>query len=262
MAEIQERFSYKDLGNGIYDISSPPMGGHQYLVVGEEKALLVDSGMGLGSIKDFASTITKLPIILINTHGHPDHAGGNYEFEPALINPDDLDVYEKMATYEYRIQDVGRVTKGKDLEYLQPTGPTPKFAYDGQIIELGNRNLEIIFTPGHTHGSLCVYDELTGTMFTGDNVQSNATTLIEWNSSTVEDLYDSLIKLSKYSITRILTGHKQNDNPPSLLNDKIICAKEILDGAIGVEKVHMGIVGLCHEYNGTSIMYTENNIHK
>ena len=253
---MQREITWADLGDRIYNISTPPVGFQQYLVIGNEKALMIDTGMGIGSIRKTVDSITGLPIILVNTHCHPDHAGGNAEFPPALINPAELDVFEKMVTLEFRQQDVSRMPGGEEwVPLLQPTGPKPVFAEDGQVIDLGGRQLKLIFTPGHTHGSLCVYEEATGTLFTGDNLQAGATALREWNSTTVEVFYQSLLKLRELSIKRILGGHRPNDNPPELLENKIKCAEMILNGVPGERHERMGEVTYEVEYEGTAIMY-------
>lgn len=260
---MQKEITITDIGNNIYNIATPPVGFQQYLVVGKERAALIDTGMGIGSLKKAVESITKLPIVLINTHCHPDHAGGNAEFEPALINPADLDVFWKMATLEFRIQDVSRMPGGEEwAKQLQPTGPEPVAAYDGQIIDLGGRSLQIIFTPGHTHGSLCVFEEATGSLFTGDNVQANATALREWNSCTVEEFYESMQKLCKLPVKRILGGHRPNDNPPDLLTRKLECAEQILNGAVGTEKTQMGITALEFEWKDTAITYLPDRIRR
>lgn len=260
---IQKEITVTDIGERIFNISTPPVGFQQYLVLGEERAALIDTGMGIGSIKKAVESVTGLPIVVINTHCHPDHAGGNAEFEPALFNPAELDVFKKMTTLEFRVQDVSRMPGGETwVSQLQPMGPEPVAAQDGQIVDLGGRRLQIIFTPGHTHGSLCVFEEATGVLFTGDNVQANATALREWNSCTVEEFYESLEKLAKLPVKRILGGHRPNDNPPDLLRRKLACAKQILDGARGVEKTHMGQTAYEYEYEGTAILYREGYIYK
>jgi glyoxylase-like metal-dependent hydrolase (beta-lactamase superfamily II) len=71
-----KEISYEDLGNGIYVFTAPPIGNHQYLIVGTEKALLIDTGFSIESLKEKIEEITMLPLILVNTHGHPDHCGG------------------------------------------------------------------------------------------------------------------------------------------------------------------------------------------
>lgn len=260
---MQKEATWTDLGDGIIAISSPPVGFLEYLVLGTEKALLIDTGMGIGSLKETVRKITDLPIVLVNTHCHPDHAGGNAEFDPALINPADLDVFERMATREFRVQDVSRMPNGEHFaSLLQPIGPKPAFATDGQVIDLGGRSVKLIFTPGHTHGSLCVYDEATGALFSGDNIMANETALVEWNATSVEEFIESMEKLSSLRITRILSGHRPNDNPPDLLQRKLECARQILNGAQGQPFERMGVSSLSYTWADTSIAYREDNIHK
>ncbi len=260
---MQKEITVTDLGDQIYNFSTPPVGFQQYLVLGRDRAALIDTGMGIGSLRKAVEAITKLPVTVINTHCHPDHAGGNAEFAPALINPAELEVFQKMATLEFRIQDVSRMPGGAEwVQQLQPTGPEPVAVEDGQVIDLGGRQLQVIFTPGHTHGSLCVFEEATGVLFTGDNVQANTTTLREWNSSSVEEFYESLQKLSKLPVKRILGGHRPNDNPPDLLQRKLECAEQILNGAQGEEKTRMGMTTYELEWKDTAIEYTKEHLRK
>ncbi|MCD7817506.1 MAG: MBL fold metallo-hydrolase, partial [Lachnospiraceae bacterium] len=154
---FQKDFTYTQPEYGIYNISAPPVGFQQYLVLGKERALLIDTGMGIGSLKSVVEQITDLPITVINTHGHPDHAGGNAEFAPALMCPDEFDVFEKMANREFRVQDVSHMPDGSSfIDQLQPDPPSPIAVADGEIIDLGGRTLKVLYTPGHTHGSICI----------------------------------------------------------------------------------------------------------
>ena len=262
MPPIQENITHTDLGGGILNLSSPPVGFQQYLVLGGERALLIDTGMGIGSIREAVERLTALPVTVINTHGHPDHAGGNAEFAPALMAPAEFEVYERMATREFRIQDVSHMPGGeKAAEKLQPTGPAPVPVADGEVIDLGGRALRVIYTPGHTRGSICIYDEATGALFSGDNVQARTTTLREWNSATVAELARSLKKLAALAPTKILGGHRPNVNVPELLGKVLACAEDVLNGAEYTERAGRGgQTCLFYEKDGVSIEFTENNI--
>ena len=63
---------------------------NMYLVVGTKSAMLIDNGTGMANIRDYVKTLTKLPVIVVITHGHPDHAGSNYQFKEVYIHPDDM----------------------------------------------------------------------------------------------------------------------------------------------------------------------------
>lgn len=68
-------FTQKEYGNGITAITAP-MQEQIYLVQGSKKALLIDNGMGIGSLKTYVESFCNLPLLMLNTHGHPDHAAG------------------------------------------------------------------------------------------------------------------------------------------------------------------------------------------
>lgn len=264
---MQREITCTDLGNGIYNFATPPVGFQQYLILGEEKALLVDSGMGVGSLRAEVEKVTKLPVILINTHGHPDHAGGNAEFPPALMCPAEFDVYEKMATLEYRQQDSGPKPgapgkpggpgEGKPME-LQPTGPAPVPVEDGARIDLGGRIVEVLYTPGHTHGSISIFDPQTASLFAGDNVMADRVSVYEWNAGTLTDLHRSLLRMKDLGPLKIYSGHRPNVLEPELLDREIRCTQQLLSGAVGVpQRVRGGAMALAYESEGLCICYDE-----
>ena len=120
-----------------------------FLLTGEEKALLVDSGMTVRNAKEIAEDITSLPLSLVNTHADPDHIGSNDEFDSFLMNSAE-------AVNYYNVQ--------------QRTGNYIP-AEDGDIIDLGDRKLRIIAIPGHTPGSIALLDEERRVLISGDTVQ-------------------------------------------------------------------------------------------
>jgi len=163
---------------GIYAIYEP----HQfeevisYLIVGQKRALLFDTGLGVGRISDVVSQITKLPVTVLNSHTHFDHTGGNAEFadianEDAAFSRDNAkgqsNVYSRDALAPERI--CGVLPKGvrADTYSIRPWHVT-HWIKDGERIDLGRRTLEVIFTPGHTPDSLCLLDRDNGLLFTGD----------------------------------------------------------------------------------------------
>jgi glyoxylase-like metal-dependent hydrolase (beta-lactamase superfamily II) len=148
-----------------------------YLAVGNEKGVVIDTGTGLGDLKTLIGELTDLPVSVINTHTHWDHIGANSQF-------DDISCYNHPEC-------TGKLTDGVSSEKLYPsiTGdsilkplpenidpetwsipsvhPTHLFE-DGHIFELGGRTLEIIYTPGHSPGSVCLLDKKNRILFTGD----------------------------------------------------------------------------------------------
>lgn len=248
----------KEIGPGLYDIAG---GFHQYFIVGNDKVLLIDTGMGMESPRKYVEQITDLPIVLVNTHGHPDHAGGNADFDPAYMCPADFDVFEKMATKEFRVEDMGKRRDKAELEQiLMPTGPHPIPVEDGHVFDLGGRLVKVIYTPGHTHGSISLLDEETGYLFTGDNVMSGMTALHEWNASTLSEFKATLERIKALNPARIYTGHDRTFNTVELVERQIELCDDVLGGAEGVFGNVRGYDAFVYEKNGTSISYTADKI--
>lgn len=162
---------------GVYAIYEP----HQweetigYLVVGEKRALEFDTGMGIGDIKKVISQLTPLPVIVLNSHTHQDHVGGNWEFGTVYgMDTEYTRTHAKgsreAAQFEIAPEHIcGTLPKGFDAKTYQ-TRPWKISAYthDGGHFDLGGRTLEVIATPGHTPDSISLIDRANGLLFTGD----------------------------------------------------------------------------------------------
>ena len=167
---------YKPVPN-VYAIYEP----HQaeevisYLIVGEKKALLFDTGMGISDIKKVTAELTKLPIIVLNSHTHDDHVGGNWQFD--TIYGMDTDFTRKNATGSR--EDAQAEVAADQICGALPNGFDPKtystrpwkitaYMHDGDKFDLGGRTIEVIATPGHTPDAISLIDRANGLLFTGD----------------------------------------------------------------------------------------------
>lgn len=149
-----------------------------YLVPGSERALLIDTGMGIGDMRKLVGELSVLPTTVINTHCHFDHIGCNWQFErvhifdhPAAIN--------RLRTGMPRTEVVHHLAddstwipypEGFDpAEYsIRPSSPEP--IADGHRFELGDRTLEAIHAPGHSPDSIMLFDADANILFTGDTL--------------------------------------------------------------------------------------------
>lgn len=120
-----------------------------FLLAGEKKALLIDSGMQVYNAREIAESLVDLPVELLNTHADMDHVGSNDEFDSFYMNPAEASNYYK--------------TNKKTGTILPVT--------DGDMIDLGGRELEIITLPGHTPGSIAVLDKKNRVLISGDPIQ-------------------------------------------------------------------------------------------
>jgi glyoxylase-like metal-dependent hydrolase (beta-lactamase superfamily II) len=151
-----------------------------YLIAGCERALLIDTGWGVGDLSALVASLTSLPLLVVNTHGHPDHVGGNGQFPRVHVAEADRALAAGgLAT------DCRRWSLDHDL---LPRPLPPGFRVDawlasatswvsiaeGDRFELGARCLEVIALPGHSPGSICLLDRSSRSVFTGDSLLPSA----------------------------------------------------------------------------------------
>lgn len=148
-----------------------------YLIVGSERALLFDSGNGIGDIRAIVDQLTVLPITVANSHSHIDHIGGNHQFENILttgtvfssersrgVNDDSVQLEVSDAALCRELPDGLRAQDHK-IRAFKPTGAIA----DGDRIDLGGRVLEVLLIPGHTEDSIALHEADTGYLWTGDS---------------------------------------------------------------------------------------------
>lgn len=211
--------------NGYYRIGSPEAV-FCYVIVGKEKAMLIDTGHGYGNLKQVVKSITDKPLYIVNTHGHLDHTSGNAQFEEKVyIHKKDMELCREHTGKMMREQSVERAMHSVNYEtqeeynalpdkfdkenYInQGTGNLVEVAGD-QIFDLGGATLEIVETPGHTQGGISVWYKEKKLAFTGDT-----TGFFVWlfaPETTSREIYiDTLNRLLKLPVDFYIGGHNEN----------------------------------------------------
>lgn len=202
--------SYQALGQGIWRIDDNGQD-NIYLVEGDSAALVIDTGLGFADIRTYASTLTDKPLMAINTHGHPDHAGGNAAFDTVHIHPaehETLAYYTSDAVMADTYQRFVGIAMPERLRKANEPQARLLDINDGDVLDLGNRQLHVIHLPGHSPGSLALYDAATGSLFSGDMANEHIWLQVPYVTS-VQDFLDSTRKLMAYPrpISRLLPGH-------------------------------------------------------
>jgi len=162
---------------GVFAIYEP----HQseevisYLILGEKRALLFDTGMGISDIKKVTGELTVLPVIVVNSHTHDDHVGGNWEFSEVYGMDADFTRKNAQGSREDAQAEVtpseicGALPAGFDSKtYATRPWKIKAFTHDGDKFDLGGRTIEVLATPGHTPDAITLFDRANGLLFTGD----------------------------------------------------------------------------------------------
>lgn len=230
-----------------------------FLIVGKEKALLIDCGYGVGNIFQVVRKITSKPIILACTHGHIDHAFGGWAFSERYMHSADRELFTSYQVSR-KILDTYTMVKVKDNRPSQQEREAKaalvqekniNVRFDNletlQYLDLGGKKIDWIHTPGHTAGSVCFIDEKAGVIFSGDTLATMVWIALEEHTS-VKMYRDSLQKIirvcGRKNIKRCYISHtnvgKVHD-PQKIARSLLRGANIILKGRKG-KYLQMGLV--------------------
>ena len=203
------------------------------LVIGEEKALVFDTAYGIGDLKKEVEEITKLPLVVVNSHGHMDHSCGNYQFDEILIHPKDYELCAKHNSLPWRernllsAKNLRALPEGFDEDkYKKQNEGNLKPLNYGDIIDLGNLEAEVIDMRGHTQGSIGLLIKKWKLLLVGD-----ATCPFIWifldESTTVKEYVDMLHKVLPLEFDNFLVGHGARMFPRYKMEEFLKVAEEI-----------------------------------
>ncbi len=148
-----------------------------YLIEGQSKAVLLDTGMGIGDIKKVVEHVTSLKVLVVNSHTHFDHVGDNHQFDEIAVfndktetkrleNGTTIDELKGEMRREFLLRPLPKGFDPKSYKIL-PSKPTHLLKHE-ETIDLGERVLQVLHTPGHSPGSICLLDTKSRELFTGD----------------------------------------------------------------------------------------------
>ncbi len=197
-----------------------------YLILGRTRALLFDTGLGIGRLRDVVSRLTALPVVVLNSHTHFDHVGGNFEFAEVLaVDSSFTRQHAEGHSNAYMLKNAGPADAHPPLpagfDFANYAGKPFAITHtvrDAERIDLGGRVLEVILTPGHTPDSLCLLDRRAKELFTGDTFYPDEIWL--WWPETDLDAYQrSMEKIAALapSLRVLRPAHAAPEADPGLL---------------------------------------------
>ncbi len=224
-----------------------------FLLEGEDAALLIDTGTGIGDLKGYVETLTDKPVTVVLTHGHVDHAGGVRQFDKVWVHSDDFEAVRTLtveARRGYAANFLGSLPRNiekpsfalEDITDYSRDLPELLPLEDGHVFDLGGRKVEVIHTPGHTPGEVVLIDHGARILFSGDAANPNL--LMNFpNCPPIETALRALLRVQarESEFDANFNGHipvidgKTWPLPDGVLSDCIECMKGVMDGSVPLE---------------------------
>jgi glyoxylase-like metal-dependent hydrolase (beta-lactamase superfamily II) len=227
-----------------------------FLILGQKRAVLFDTGLGIGDIKRVVESLTTLPIVVMNSHTHNDHVGGNWQFSEIY----GMDTEFTRTNAKGSRDDAQAELAPGALCGQWPAGFDPKtyatrpwrithWIHDGDTVDLGGRVLQVIATPGHTPDAICLLDRKGGLLFTGDTYYPGPIWLYRPETD-LEAYVHSVERIAALApqLRLLLPSHNAPVDNPSQLPKLVAAIKEVRAGkvhpvAMGEGKVHYDVDG-------------------
>ena len=197
---------------------------HCYLLCGREKAILIDTGLGISDIRKVVEGLTDLPVTVVTTHVHWDHIGGHGLFDTIAVH--ELEKDWLAVRFPLPLQAVKNSLTMRPCDF--PDGFNPEdyrifqgepqiILRDGDCLDPGGREIRVVHTPGHSPGHCCFYEPDRQYMYTGDLVYEGCLDAFYPTTDPIL-MYKSVKRISQYEVSRILPGHHRLDIPVSLVS--------------------------------------------
>lgn len=241
----EEWFEAREVEPGLHGITEPATHAlilaNAWLVRGRDRDLLVDTGNGIAALRPFVDALREdpaKPIVALATHRHQDHAGGLWEFDERAAHASDAaeiahptplihgrDVWpavaDAMAGAGLPVTDLlvtAAPTADWDPDAFVPRGSVPtRLVNEGDVIDLGDRAFQVLWLPGHTPGSIGLWDEADGTLFCGDVVYAEDPLIDQAPSSDVDDYVATMRRLRDLPVRIVHAGHDRSMDRPTML---------------------------------------------
>ncbi|MDG2617075.1 MBL fold metallo-hydrolase [Thermoleptolyngbya sichuanensis XZ-Cy5] len=218
---IHQWFSTQRITDSLYLITEP----HYYwfnranlwLIKGRDRDLLIDTGLGVLSLRTYLADLLDKPLLAIASHIHFDHAGGMHEFDHRAIHAAEAsalrmgDDYEALCTPQqgwvrqedfHQVPYEGFTVTAYRLRACEPT----QILNEGDVLDLGDRALEVLHLPGHSPGCIALYDPKTQDLFSGDVIYDGEL-LDDLHCSHIPTYLATYDRLARLPVETVYPGH-------------------------------------------------------
>jgi glyoxylase-like metal-dependent hydrolase (beta-lactamase superfamily II) len=259
-------FQIERLDDGIYAISEPfhVEEVRSHLVIGEERAMLIDTGMGVGDIRAVVGDLTNLPVTVVNSHAHWDHIGGNHRFDEIVIHQAEahklpLGVGNERLRRAFAPEHLRRQPpEGFDIETFSiPPSVASLLLSGGERFDLGGRVVDVIHAPGHSPGGIVLFDQDRGQLLSTDVAYAGALYAFGVDAN-LADYRSTLAMLAEMApdLKAVYPSHNAASIAPALLP----LMRDGLDAAISGRTPDERIDGLAqHKFGEFSILVAMND---
>jgi glyoxylase-like metal-dependent hydrolase (beta-lactamase superfamily II) len=221
------------VGDGITHIDEPNIKPFYrcniWHVRGRDRDMLLDSGSGVVSLVAQISLLAERPVLAVASHTHFDHIGNHHEFPQRAVHAAEAEILAhpepaKILADVYATEEMFTALPPGGFDrnaYRVAPAPATRLLGDGEVIDLGNRHFEVLHLPGHSPGSIALWEKATGILFGGDVVYDGQ--LLDDNyHSVVADYVRSMERLRELPVRVVHGGHM-----PSFGRDRL---RAIIDG--------------------------------
>ena len=213
------QYKVEEINTGLYLIKDP-LDVNMYLIIGNKRALLFDTGYGVGSIPEAIKSITSKPLTVVLGHGHIDHANGAYQFDEVYLHEDDYELFADNTSPETRSMILNNL-KEENLEIgcdekqwcdELPCELLPIIT--GQIFDLGGLSIEVVDMAGHTGGSIGLLIKEMRILLDSDSANEHCWMFLE-QSLPVREYISMLKRVKELDFDTFYTAHSDIPHPKS-----------------------------------------------
>ena len=211
-------YRVRTLDDGIVHIQEPHIlpfyRCNIWFVRGRQRSLLVDTGSGLVSLCEQVAFLGERPVLAVATHSHFDHIGSHHEFGERAVHPSEAQYLAEPDREAVLIDPYATTEMFSALPpggfhrrtYIVLPAPATRLIEDGDTLDFGDRHFEVIHTPGHSPGSIALWEAASGVLFSGDTVYDGPLVTDAWHSS-IDDYVVSVERLLALPVRTVHGGH-------------------------------------------------------